>query len=123
MATRSRIGIVNLDGTIDSVYCHFDGYLEGVGDTLLASYNNENSIRELLSHGDMSCLYDTIKDTEFYNRDRGETGVSMQTSKDMDDFSTLCEEYNYLFVMGKWTVCGHDGEKWDRIDEALQKKG
>jgi hypothetical protein len=121
MATRSRIGIVNLDGTIDSVYCHFDGYLDGVGDTLLTFYNNETSIHELLSYGDMSGLHDTIEATVFYGLDRSETGVDMKTSKNMDDFSAICEEYNYLFVMGKWTVFGNDGENWEKLDETLQK--
>jgi hypothetical protein len=28
MATRSRIAIENQDGTVTSIYCHFDGYIE-----------------------------------------------------------------------------------------------
>lgn len=31
MATRSRIGIENQDGTVTSVYCHWDGYPENNG--------------------------------------------------------------------------------------------
>jgi len=34
MATRSRIAIENQDGTVTSIYCHFDGYLSGVGKLL-----------------------------------------------------------------------------------------
>jgi hypothetical protein len=34
MSTRSRIAIENQNGSVTSVYCHFDGYISGVGKTL-----------------------------------------------------------------------------------------
>jgi hypothetical protein len=36
MSTRSRIGIhlENQDGTTTSIYCHFDGMIDGVGAVL-----------------------------------------------------------------------------------------
>lgn len=33
MATRSTYGILNSDKSVTSAYCHFDGYIEGVGYT------------------------------------------------------------------------------------------
>ena len=56
MSTRCRIGIENKDGTITSIYCHHDGYLECVGDKLVNHYKDENKIRALLELGDMSSL-------------------------------------------------------------------
>ena len=38
MSTRSRIGIELEDGSIKSVYHHFDGYPEGLGVKLLTHY-------------------------------------------------------------------------------------
>ena len=38
MATRSFIGKLNHDGSITVVYCHWDGYPEGVGETLVKHY-------------------------------------------------------------------------------------
>lgn len=35
MSTRSAIGKLNENGTVDGVYCHFDGYPDGVGQTLM----------------------------------------------------------------------------------------
>lgn len=43
MITRSNIFIENADGTLDGVYCHFDGYLGGVGTALLESYNGSEN--------------------------------------------------------------------------------
>ena len=41
MSTRCRIGIENKNGTITSIYCHHDGYLEGVGEILVNHYKTE----------------------------------------------------------------------------------
>lgn len=35
MGTRSIIGQAQADGTVKAVYCQFDGYIEGVGQTLV----------------------------------------------------------------------------------------
>ena len=56
MATRSNIGILNEDGTITAIYCHWDGYPEGVGLTLVNHYQDEDKVRELLSLGSLSIL-------------------------------------------------------------------
>jgi hypothetical protein len=56
MGTRSRIGIEGEDGTVTSVYCHWDGYPEGVGAELLAHYNSAERAVELMKHGDLSSI-------------------------------------------------------------------
>jgi hypothetical protein len=71
MATRSRIAIENQDGTVNSVYCHWDGYLSGVGKTLFNHYDQEK-LRKLLELGGLSALEATLEDTIAYHRNRGE---------------------------------------------------
>ena len=61
MATRSHIGILNEDGTVDYIYCHWDGYPEGVGHTLSLHYTEESKIRELIDLGWISFLRENIK--------------------------------------------------------------
>lgn len=56
MSTRCRIGLEKADKTIKSIYCHFDGYPEGVGKTLKEHYNNPADIEKLLELGDISSL-------------------------------------------------------------------
>ena len=41
MATRSLIAYNNENETFDAVYCHFDGYRDGVGATLSDNYVTE----------------------------------------------------------------------------------
>jgi hypothetical protein len=56
MGTRSRIGIEMPDHTVVSVYCHWDGYVEGNGKTLVEYYQNRDDVQELIDGGSMSAL-------------------------------------------------------------------
>ena len=56
MSTRCMIGIKSADGTVQAVYCHHDGYLNGVGRVLLAYYRDERKIRQLMELGNISSL-------------------------------------------------------------------
>ena len=107
MATRSRIAIENQDGTVDSVYCHFDGYLSGVGKTLFNHYDREK-LEKLLELGDISVLGESTLDTIAYCRDRGED-LHFESFKDVEDLFengfNSSEEYVYcLTKSGIWLV-------------------
>lgn len=128
MATRSRIGIMNDDGSVLSIYCHWDGYLSNNGKILLTHYQDEKKIRELMALGDISSLgaeigvehpfdappFGTAAYAEYeknnknmclaYGRDRGENNTAAKLSQDVAGFTMLSEEFNYLFAEGQWTV-------------------
>ena len=109
MATRSRIGLMLEDGTIKHSYCHYDGYPEGVGYTLVQNYSDIDKVKELLSFGDMSFIAPKVnpegehsfnnpeKDvTVFYGRDRGDADIDSVTTS-MDEYRsvmyTSCIDY------------------------------
>jgi hypothetical protein len=127
MGTRSRIGIVNSDGSIESIYCHWDGYLDHNGMILLDHYTDEAKIRELMKLGNISTLgkivgkkhpfdldhlpngYDIWKKRwghmcNAYGRDRGEDDNASILCKNLEEFNDLSEEYNYLWENGRWVV-------------------
>ena len=88
MATRSTIGILNEDKTVTAIYCHFDGYLSGVGEILFNHYDNEERIRELLSLGSISILgkhieplSDFEKTTKFAGFKNGESVYNITYGK------------------------------------------
>lgn len=125
MSTRSRIGIENPDGTIRSIYCHWNGYLAGVGTILLEDYQSREKINELLDLGDISSLgweydsefakkaweYDKMTAEEKEKRalmtlpykDRGEDAPA-RIDKNEEEFigkaGKCCEEYIYLWKKG-----------------------
>ena len=123
MATRARIGKRLTDGAVVSIYSHWDGYLEGVGDLLVNYYNTEEKVDELLNLGDISSLRERIKPnadeihnfdfplddvTIAYGRDRGEKDTFARFSSSPHAYvNKLGEEYNYLFMDGDWyfAVC------------------
>jgi hypothetical protein len=117
MATRSRIGIENENGTISSIYCHFDGYPDGVGATLEEHYSNRQKLRMLINLGDISILgehvatmdehsFDNRKEgvTVAYHRDRGEEKREARIDKSLETFSNY-EQYGYVYTKDeKWVM-------------------
>ena len=123
MSTRSSIGIVNKDGTITTIYCHHDGYIEYNGRILDKYYTSENIVRELINNGDLSTLKIKItpeKDKPhnfddpqinicvYYHRDRKEKWEDTKpityktTTAWLEDSKNAWIEYLYLFRNGKW---------------------
>lgn len=60
MSTRSDIIVHRADGQWHRIYCHFDGYLEGVGKTLFNHYTGQKKIEQLLTLGNLSALGEEI---------------------------------------------------------------
>lgn len=127
MGTRSNIAMVNEDGSVTMVYCHFDGYPSNNGRILNEHYNDHEDLLSLLSNGDMSSLGKSVNSTTFYHRDRDEDWEHTQpkTYKDWDTFlanaGQAWEEYLYVFNNGKWQMLSyHDRENGFRdLEEVL----
>lgn len=61
MSTRSNIAIEDMEtGEVRAIYCHSDGYLEGVGQTLLTHWTDRAKLDELIALGDISTLGEEI---------------------------------------------------------------
>lgn len=128
MGTRSLIGLLNQDGSVTHVYCHWDGYPSNNGKILTEHYTDFQKIQALLKLGDLSVLGEEIgvkhpfetynlPDEEqkkyegmcvAYGRDRGEKGVSARKSKSVEKYKEYFTEswaqYAYLFDDGCWYV-------------------
>ena len=131
MGTRSRIGYELPDHSVVSVYCHWDGYVEGNGRILVEHYQDREAVKELIDGGSMSSLrtshvwetkavrdengkivtnedgslmYEpTRSEQPLYYTERGEELSVQHTS--FDDFcnNSCCEEYAYLYDLnGNW---------------------
>jgi hypothetical protein len=110
MSTRSRIGLELSDGSILSVYHHWNGYPEWLGRILQTHYNAKSLAEELIDGGDMSlCWTDERWDDsgvkgvygpQYYSQ-RGDNSPP-RLDKDMDEFFADGEEYSYIFRNGNW---------------------
>jgi hypothetical protein len=125
MATRSTIAYEAADGSIKSIYCHYDGYISHNGVILQKHYNSIERVTALVSLGNLSVLNPILKPTEehsfdnrqtdvcvFYGRDRGESGQEPKTYRNLEFYrlSANMEEYNYLFKDGAWHLLS--GRYW-----------
>ena len=118
MSTRSYIGARNTDGTIDYIYCHFDGYPSGVGEILAAHYTAPTKIEALMKLGDLSVLGEFIGEKQdfdkgstpgnclAYGRDRGEPNVEFKTSNFNNLINSRNVDYTYIW----------DGDYWECFD-------
>lgn len=135
MGTRSRIGIQYTDGSIESIYCHFDGYPSHNGRILTEHYTDDRKIDQLMDLGDVSVLkeeigekhpfnrpaYGTKEYEEYeakysrmclaYGRDRGEKNTQSKLVDSFDEFMGLGEEYMYLFRDGQWECYDYRGKR------------
>ena len=113
MATRSRIGVQLKDGSVLSVYCHWDGYPEWNGKKLKEHFNSYKQAAELIDGGDISSLW-TDKDWEqkemksrtLYYAERGETDTEPNLDNSFQAFisgvNDSWADYAYLFADGEW---------------------
>ena len=104
MATRSRIGIELLDGSILSAYHHWDGYESWLGRILKTHYNSKELAAELIDGGDMSTCWNDNNEPEYYSA-RGED-CPPRLDADLCEYllPDNSEEYAYVFRNGEW-VC------------------
>ena len=152
MGTRSTIALEFADGTVEQVYCHWDGYLEHNGKILFENYSNPFILRDLIDLGDISSLGKIVGTkhpfsphegetqkalyeaavaagaTTFYGRDRGEDGVGARKFKDFADYKAnhQYEEYEYILrsVGGEavWFVADHSEEFKPLVKALLEEE-
>ena len=136
MGTRSTIAVKH-GNRIKAVYCHWDGYVEGVGATLLEHYQASPKANNLIALGNISSLgedigvahpfskfempegeiydetlYETM--TTFYGRDRGEKSQEFKSfaseAEWMDYYDGSGAEYYYIMDDGVWYVSAYRRE-------------
>jgi hypothetical protein len=128
MATRSIIARQNPDGSLDAIYCHWDGYPDHNGKILKEHYRSAEKVDALIALGNLSGLGNEIGEkTSFatdstdqciaYGRDRGDEHQEATHCDSYADLVELCNDYAigylYLFKDNIWfwakrEQCGAD---------------
>ena len=142
MGTRSLIATKQENGKISSIYCHWDGYPEGVGAVLSKHYLNPDKVSQLMELGNLSSLGAEIGEKQDFNkrnsledwclaygRDRGETGQSCKEFSSVSSWMGHAfrsdAEFIYLFTNGEWSHWAVNGlpseEKQETINAQTQQ--
>lgn len=118
MSTRSYIGKREGDN-VRYIYCHSDGYPEGVGAVLYDHYaDNESKIDKLLDEGDHSSLYENPIEGSY--RSYGETINIDACTISIKEWNKMIHpmegiDYFYLYEDGYWTCKNAFGKKFSII--------
>ena len=125
MGTRSTIALEFADGTVEQVYCHWDGYLSNNGQILARHYMDPFKVKELVALGGFSSLDPTVEGTAVTAYTQRGEDIRIEKFKDYADYiaNHQYEEYEYILrnVDGKavWFVAEH-GDGYIELDAALE---
>ena len=130
MSTRSRIGLELADGSILSVYHHWDGYESWLGRILKTHYNTKEKIAELIDGGDMSSCWTNMRWTKEGAEEVEEYGAEYYSGRGEDcpprldankyDYLAEGEEYAYIYTLkGEW-VCYNRNEFGSKMPEVVE---
>lgn len=124
MATRSLIGIVNKDGSIETIYNHWDGYPTYVG-TVLTLFYGEKETRKLLKYGNRSSLHAKPTKVDSY-KERGESNQEARKYASFEEFaqSDKCGA-EFVYLLQPAEEFGYNGSAWVayELDESLKRLG
>lgn len=115
---------VELNGDIIQIYHHWDGYPEGVGETLMGEYNTYEKALNLCLGGDISSCVDNNYTSYAV---RGEDWKTIKprmidTDKPEEIFDGIWIEYLYLFDGDKWLFAEMGENEWKDLKEYLAEK-
>jgi hypothetical protein len=127
MSTRSRIGLELTDGSVISIYCHFDGYPEFNGVKLVEHFNSYEKAAELIDLGDISCLW---TNAGWNNETLPETGPLPYSTRgedcpprldaNLNEYLADGEEYAYIFRNGEWVCYNRHQFEDNRMPEIVE---
>lgn len=96
MSTRSHIARVNEDGSLDVIYCHWDGYISGNGLQLVMYYDTKKNLDRLIEIGSISSLRDTVEETAKEHYEGEETFHYDSMDDYLASLEDSCIEYVYF---------------------------
>ena len=112
MGTRSLIGVQRNDGSVRYAYCHYDGYLEGVGKEVVSLDRAEAN--KLINMGDMRCVGEPFKD--------GSGPKLFGSARDFaEKMGKEGAEFAYLLTKGgTWKYVTYNDRNWRSLKLALR---
>ena len=106
MGTSANIGIYNpKNNSVIASYCHYDGYVEGVGKTLVKSYNSQYDAEIVAKGGYLSSLSDDYLESKT-NSVNSDAPIEYENIKHFlkQSFNDTGAEYAYVWDGNTWFV-------------------
>ena len=123
MATRSRIAI-QIGDKVHSVYCHWDGYPEGVGNELITRFNSRELAEGLIKLGNRSWLIQpdgyTSASNELYNEPAEVDDLEYWEHYSKDPIKNEAYVYEWIDDAG-WVVYDAHSEGYLKVEDAIKR--
>lgn len=122
MSTRSFICKYDTDKkAYRAIYCHFDGYVKGVGAMLDAIYDTESKVDALLDLGDISSLEPTVEETR---KNAYKNSKPRYLAHIDEEVLNSDIEFVYLYISkGLWQVYKVNSQSWGYLPDLLKAQG
>lgn len=121
MGTRSHIGMLQPDGTVNAIYCHWDGYPEHNGKILMEHYTDPKKIEALIALGSLSTLGEELGEKHDFE-DRSHETWCMAHHRDRNEERAIDTHKNIdQYLCGKADSCG--GGEWRYLWDGTQWLG
>lgn len=122
MSTRSFICKYDADKkAYKAIYCHYDGYVKGVGAMLDANYDTESKVDALLDLGGISSLEATVEKTR---KNAYENSKPQYFTHIDEEFANSDIEFVYLYISkGLWQVYMVNSQCWGYLPDLLKAQG
>ena len=90
---------------ITATYCHYDGYLDGVGSKLLAHYSDPQLAYDLSTVGYITALHETMKESIEQSYDPVTPPYTPEYYSCIDEYKEEIDyvDFLYLYDLGKKT--------------------
>jgi hypothetical protein len=95
--TRSRIGLLNDDGSVESVYIHWDGYFSGVGEDVKNLLSTKEDVEERLKKGDGSAVGNGFYQERGDSPETWKSLISRNIHTYIKDVSQSWGQFAYIF--------------------------
>jgi hypothetical protein len=110
MATRSMVGMKTETGEVVASYIHYDGYLSGVGRTLVEHYTDPKVVKDLCEVGYLRSLKDTLDESYADSGwDNEDYALYLYDSDYLEEaWDNYGVDFIYLYDNGTWNYATHD---------------
>ena len=123
MSTSASIAVRKNENEILNTYCHFDGYISGVGKALFLFYNTIEKALELVEHGDAFSIHVSTDTSVFYHRDRGEDlYINIISDFSQMDKQSYCYKFDGIWYVDCDINHNNSGDVWTPLECFFKKE-
>ena len=124
MGTHCQIGYFDqTTGKVFASYCHYDGYIDGVGVTLVNHYNTHTDAIAVATSGYFSSLKTNLSDSlaASVHKDVPVTKYTSVVDYLKDGHNDCGADYLYLWDGSAWFVAPRDEALFTDVETMLEK--